>query len=667
MTRVLRHIRSDAYGRFVCSAEDRLMRPRALFVVCCVLASLMPLSAARAEKVVTITGGGWGHGIGMSQYGAYGRAKNGRNANQILRTYYTGTSVDKAKMPARLRVGLLPVYGSSYSASISFGATGKLAVKEKGGSFFASGGAKADWRAEAAASGGFRIYKNGNQVRADGRGVFGNADKPLILQFARFGSRLTVKGKAYSYAYGVAELSTFSSSSCSGGKCARLTLGLPMQKYLYGLGEMPSSWPSAALKAQAIAGRTYALEKVRRMGQNRHPCACAVFDTVADQAYIGDAKRSGSGEYWPKWKGAVDDTKDRVVLYKGAPIQALYSSSSGGHTENNELVWGGAPIPYLRGVKDAADRAGGTNPNFKWSVTMSWSEVQSRFNSAFGTGTLNSLSLLKPFGVSGRVTIARQNGTGGVKIVGSSKTVHVSGWDVRQALGLKDTLFRVSIEHGVGSEFQAKYDRLNGAPGAPKSGVYKVPRKVTPKLGKAQNFEKGRMTYHAGLNKVVWQWGPVFKKYNKMGRERSKLRMPKSDIYGSPHRGASFDRGRIFWSPDTGAHAVIQAFEKGFLRTGGVKGKLGLPIGPRRARSGWPDNGASQRFLRGSLYKKKSAGKAFALWGRVDRRYRNIGEAQSACGYPTADAEASDGVITATFQRGTITAGPDGVKVVCGN
>ncbi len=80
-----------------------------------VTAVLVP-SAAFADRTVTITGGGWGHGIGMSQYGAYGRAKKGKSAQQILEHYYTGAKVSTASMPAKLRVGLLPAYGSSVGA-----------------------------------------------------------------------------------------------------------------------------------------------------------------------------------------------------------------------------------------------------------------------------------------------------------------------------------------------------------------------------------------------------------------------------------------------------------------------------------------------------------------------------------------------------------------------
>ncbi len=137
------------------------------------------------------------------------------------------------------------------------------------------------------------------------------------------------------------------------------------------------------------------------------------------------------------------------MLYNGAPAQTLYSASSGGHTENNENVWGSGraseAIPYLRGVPDRADRAGGRNPHYRWSVSMRWRRLSRRLDARYGTGRLTRFALVPPFGVSGRVTVVRADGGGGVRIVGTRRSVRVSGWSVRSALGLKDTLFRVDV------------------------------------------------------------------------------------------------------------------------------------------------------------------------------------------------------------------------------
>ncbi|HEY7875192.1 MAG TPA: SpoIID/LytB domain-containing protein [Actinomycetota bacterium] len=423
-------------------------RRRALhagILVACLAASTFALSSsALAGRTVTIKGGGWGHGIGMSQYGAYGRALEGQSAERIVKHYYSGIDVATRDV-APIRVGLLQGRSAiEFTSSALADGGGRVVVKVSGSSRkLAKGGSGTSWRVEPASTGGYRIFKNSKPVKRDGRGVFGGPASPLAVVFEKHDSLLDVSDKAYSYAYGRMEIGTYS-STCSGGYCARVVLVIPMQKYLYGLGEVPASWPQEVLRAQAIAGRTYAHQKSLVSGQHRVGCDCAVYDSTYDQAYIGDAKRTGSGTYWDDWKKAVDSTNEKVMLYQNAPIQALYSSSSGGHTENNENVWGGAPVPYLRGVKDKADYADGKNPNFKWEVKMPWSTFSSRMNEEFGVGKLEKFKLVKPFGVSGRVTVVKGD-HGGVRIVGSQKTARESGWAIRAALGLKDTLFRVDV------------------------------------------------------------------------------------------------------------------------------------------------------------------------------------------------------------------------------
>jgi SpoIID/LytB domain protein len=333
----------------------------------------------------------------------------------------------------------------SATSSRFYAGKGQIVFKVAGGMRLASGNAGANWQVVPSSTGGMRLYKNGNRITRDGRSVFGSPNHALVAQYERFHSLIRINEKANNYAFGRMNFGTYASGSC-GDYCLRLVLRVPMQKYLFGLGEVPASWPQASLRSQAIAGRTYAFEKVKRSGQHRYPCDCAVYDSTYDQAYIGDAKRTGSGSYWDDWKLAVTATRSQVILYKGAPIQALYSSSSGGYTENNENVWGGSPFPYLRGVSDRPD-AVAANPNFEWRVSMGWQAFSSKLNAAFNTGALQKFRLLEPFGVSGRVTVVKGPDRGGVRIVGSNRTARVSGWDIRAALGLKDSLFRVDVRY----------------------------------------------------------------------------------------------------------------------------------------------------------------------------------------------------------------------------
>lgn len=646
-----------------------------ILITMAILMTVTIASGARAqtEQMVKIKGGGWGHGIGMSQYGAYGRALNGKSANKILEHYYSGANVKQVGIGSRLRVGLLPAYGSSAISSVAFSSkshrdgSGLIKIKVAGTRKKIVQGYPSDsFKVETSGTGGFKIFKNGDRKRRDGKGVFGDLDTPLVVKYEGFGTRFAPDDKSYEYAYGKGSIESYASDSCANGICARLVLKIPMQKYLYGLGEVPSSWPDAVLQSQAIAGRTYAYEKKKRPGL-RYPCGCDVYDTVIDQAYIGDAKRTGSGPYWSDWKGAVKATKDRVILNAGAPIQALYSSSSGGHTENNENVWGGTSISYLRGVPDGPDSAGGANPNHKWTVEMTWAEFSTKLNSAYNTGALEDFEIVKPLGVSGRVTVVKDGGGGGARVTGSNKVARVSGWSLRSALGLKDSLFTVEFGYTVGRKFRSKYSALEGAPGSPTGETYRVPKGAVDKLGFAQNFTKGRMVKDRRNKKVTWQYGRVLKRYNRAGREKSNLGMPRTDIRGpGSYLFARYENGRIVWSSGNGAHPIIGKFDRAYARNGKVTGPLGAPVKYRQSTDSLPGGGRRQLFEHGALYKVRAGGPIYALWGKVAERYRALGEGSSDCGYPTGDASGEGSTIEATFEQGTIVwESSSGVTVDC--
>ena len=643
----------------------RKMFTAALAVV--VAGSVLLPTSAHAARVVTITGGGWGHGIGMSQYGAYGRAVNGKSAAEILEHYYSGSEVGTRRMP-NVRVGLLQERSAvALSSSSHLGGSGDVTWKIAGQKdVLATGGPGADWRVEPSSTGGMRLYRNGNQIQRDGNGVFGDPDTPLRLIYERHGSLIDVVDKTYNFALGKLEIGTYKTDRCEPGYCARLVLSITMQKYLYGLAEVPSSWPAGVLRTQAIAGRTYAFEKWSRSGSHRYPCDCTVYDSTFDQAYAGDGKRTGSGAYWDDWQAAVDDTKDQVITHNGAPIQALYSSSSGGHTENNENVWGGTPLPYLRGVPDEPD-AVSANPNHRWDpVKMSFREFEDKLQAAYGIGELQRFVLVRPFGVSGRVTVVKDDGTGGVKIVGSNKTVRTSGWSFRTAFGssiIKDTLFRVEISYTVGDQFVDAYRKLDGKPGNATSSPYGVPKGADTLLGKTQDFEQGRMTWRKQTGDVVWQWGPVLRRYTRLGREGSKLGMPTSGIWGEPGRylGGSYVEGVILWSESTGAHQVRGRFYEAFRSVGG-RDKMGLPLSAPTEAS---DGNQRQRLTRGTLYETNS-GEVFALYGPIDEKYRALGAVKSRCGYPTSSVVVDDAGSAASFQNGSIVwTRADGVRVHC--
>ena len=129
---------------------------------------------------------------------------------------------------------------------------------------------------------------------------------------------------------------------------------MPFNRYLRGLAEMPGSFANEALRAQAIAARSYALVAVQARGQHHGygswaGCNCAVYATVRDQVYAGYPKEQGY--YGSRWVGAVRGTGSLVVRYGTRVVQAFYSSSSGGYTSSNSQ-WGSDPLPWFPSRSD---------------------------------------------------------------------------------------------------------------------------------------------------------------------------------------------------------------------------------------------------------------------------------------------------------------------------
>lgn len=180
---------------------------------------------------------------------------------------------------------------------------------------------------------------------------------------------------------------------------------------------MPRTWPQEALKAQAVAARSFALY---RRSKQKNPLYDLV-NTTKDQVYGGI---DGEAE---STRSAVRATAGQILTYQGKVIEALFHANSGGHTENSEQVFSGI-IPYLRGVPDFDQAA----PNFQWSVDFSQAQLQERIPD------LGNILSMTPQGTTahGRVK--------SIKIVGEQGTKMLKGREFRQKLKLKSTLFQVA-------------------------------------------------------------------------------------------------------------------------------------------------------------------------------------------------------------------------------
>ena len=235
----------------------------------------------------------------------------------------------------------------------------------------------------------------------------------------------------------------------SGGKVTAVNW-VDLEEYLYSVlgAEMPASWPQEALKAQAVAARSYALHRRDRSLTDSYD----VGTTTAYQVYKGLASEA------PSTIAAVDATRGQVLTHGGRVIEAVFHSSSGGHTENVEDIWQ-QPLPYLRSVPDFDQDA----PVFRWSETFTASQFQQRVT---GIGRLQAVA-------TERVT--PRGRVSSIRLQGSQGTRTLTGTQLRQALGLRSTLFSISIQgdtiridgrgfgHGIGmSQWGARGLALQG-------------------------------------------------------------------------------------------------------------------------------------------------------------------------------------------------------------
>ncbi|MGZ4624954.1 MAG: SpoIID/LytB domain-containing protein, partial [Kineosporiaceae bacterium] len=375
--------------------------------------------AARAVRVpgsFVLGGGGYGHGVGMSQYGAQAQALAGRSARQILSTYYTGTSLTAVRDDADIRVQIL---GDATSTNIT-----SRAIDELGGRYAVIAGRRA---LKGRPGDRLVVATSGSGVRA----TLTHAGKATSISGGRLvvrwqGTRemagpatvVSVRGAAGTYRRGHLEITNII------GLLSVVNVLRLGEEYLDGIDEVPASWAPAALQAQAIAARTYAIKAMA--GGVYRWCDCHVYADTRSQVFHGWSREGAPGS-GPRWTAAVRATTASsrtglVVTYRGAPIDAVYFSSDGGHTENSEDVWSTA-VPYLRGVPDPWS-AGGGNPLATWSRTRSQAQVAA----AFGLPDVVWLDL------------SDRTGGGGVQVAvatsSSGRRARISGASLENRLGL---------------------------------------------------------------------------------------------------------------------------------------------------------------------------------------------------------------------------------------
>ena len=361
-------------------------------------------------RTVVLSGHGFGHGHGMSQYGAQGAAKQGLTYKQIIDFYYPSTTWSQVTGKVRVLIS------ADTSADVVVAAVPGLRLTDIGAAktyTLPSPRGVKRWRITVGAgnksvvdylTGSWHRWKPGGRATLVGDGQFG-APGPMTL-FTPAGTR-TYRGALRS------------ASPVKGGRARDTVNVLSMDDYVRGVipREMPASWQPEAVKAQAVAARTYATWS-RDQFPTRYFQIC---DTSYCQVY------GGAGAEDPRSNAAVTATANQILTYDGKPAFAQFSSSSGGWTSAGS-------VPYLAAKADPYDDYDG-NPVHAWTTELGAAKIERAYPAV---GTLKGIQ------------VTRRDGNGDWKgrvwtlvLDGSKNDVTVSGDAFRARFGLRSSWFTV--------------------------------------------------------------------------------------------------------------------------------------------------------------------------------------------------------------------------------
>lgn len=383
---------------------------KAFLLLLFLFTSLIPQAhAVDIPQSFSFTGSGYGHGVGLSQMGARSMALSGQSSDQILKYFYKDIAIEQlddskilrvnighllttAKITSSSKDSLLQIYqgdianqsdvlpitsgfslsfsiiGSTISPKVTTGKTSQILPRNR---FFT--------------------------IRWSGTRYIEGPDTVVAVNSS---------GSTQKFRYGQIQLKAVKSPS---GYRIEITNSVRLaDEYLWGVSEMPSFWPVAALEAQAIASRTYALSKA---GVYRSACDCDLYGVISDQTFLGYAKEIEK-KYGAIWKETVTRTAGLTITQGGVPITAYFFSSSGGKTELSENAWGSART-YTQIVDDPGSLDLTLNPRF---VTWSREVPQSIVAAAFVLPDVVTLEILNT-NESGTVGQIQATSSEGLKVV----------------------------------------------------------------------------------------------------------------------------------------------------------------------------------------------------------------------------------------------------------
>jgi SpoIID/LytB domain protein len=402
-----------------------------------------PANAVPNEWI--IVGSGWGHGVGLSQYGALGQALEGRSWQDILSHFYPGTNLGDSPGDKQIVVGLsqdktavfvrLDKFSDDAQLEMSIdgnpvatiGSGTVIRIEANGSSVVTSGGD--DGRAEARGSGkkiSFRISAGSGLINTNS----GTPETNALSALSSPGHR---------YKYGTLNVVYGGDNDGRADLYTSISMRLA-DEYPLGIAEMSSSWPKAALVAQVVASRSYGLGKAN--SGLRGNCGCHIYNNATDQVYVGYSKESDA------WRDAVSSAvngagQPAVLTFGGKAITAYFASSTGGRTMSTLDAWGGN-VAWSQSVDDNWS-LNARNPNARWGVRMS----QSAMAAALGLSNVQSIDVVERYNSGAAKTLVAKDSSGG--------SVTLSGRTFQARMKLKST-------YVVGAVDIALADTLGGIP-----------------------------------------------------------------------------------------------------------------------------------------------------------------------------------------------------------
>ena len=328
-------------------------------LIAALISSATPAQAIDIPATFEFSGSGYGHGVGMSQIGARSRALAGESASAILNYYYKDVQVAPYEDTHTIRVNIAHLVKTISFTTHTPGARIDVFEGDIGDS-----------------TQYLPITSFATKKKATFTVATLSKSKALTLRWIGDNPIITMTQGSVStkYKYGYITLKML-----KGSIVVTNTLAL-RDEYLWGISEVPSSWPAAMLEAQAIASRSYALSKLSVV---RPSCDCQVYSHITDQNFVGYSKES-EPRFGHFWKDAVsrtiiDTSTSLVVLSNGKPAQTYFFSSSGGATQTTRDAWGEATA-FTQSVPDTASVDVKLNPRFaSWKASSTQELVAKAF------------------------------------------------------------------------------------------------------------------------------------------------------------------------------------------------------------------------------------------------------------------------------------------------